>query len=114
MISHPPWEFRLEVYADGALEPAVAQRIGALLAERWPITWDVKVPTTVTMEHPARWHAVLALGGSETPAKVHRQIALKLHEIDPQDTLRYRSRWAFPQTPNEQEVFEERWDLREP
>lgn len=109
MISHPPVELRLEAYAEGALDPSLVEKISGWLKEKWPVTWDVSVPTRASFEHPARWHAVVPLPADQTPQALHRTIAARLMALDPALTLRYRTRWDFPQTPNEQEVYEERW-----
>ncbi len=109
MISHPPLELRLEIYAEPNIEAAVADRIGAALRERWPVSWDVKLPPQTNADHPARWHAIVPRAESETPQGLHREIVKLLHGIEPSGTLHFRTRWDFPQSPNEQEIFEEGW-----
>lgn len=109
MISHPPLEVRLELYSDGILDRAVVDKISALLAARWSVSWEIKVPPSPSFDHPARWHAIVPRGPNETPQALHQRIVADLAGVDPTHAFRFRTRWDFVQSPNEQEVFEERW-----
>jgi hypothetical protein len=109
MISHPPVEARLELYADRVLDQATLDRITAFLFGKWPVQWDVHVPSKVSFDHPARWHAIVPRTEAETPALLHQKIVAELVAMDPERAFHYRTRWAFIQTPNEQEIFEESW-----
>lgn len=109
MPESAPVEFRLELYSDGVLDAAITSKISAKLVERWPVTWDVKVPPRPSFEHPARWHAIVVLPAGETPQSFHRKIEADVLAIDPSGGLRLRTRWDFPQSPNEQEIYELRW-----
>ena len=103
-------ELRLEVYADGALPPALVERIGAVLAQRWPETWDVKVPARPTREHPAEWRAVVPLPAGATAESLHATIEADVLALDPARSLHFRTRWSFQESPNHQEVYEVRWE----
>jgi hypothetical protein len=107
--SEPPIELRVEVYTDSGLSPTLAERIGALLTKRWPVEWDVTVPTEVNFEHPAEWRAIVPFPDGTTTEKMHRELAAELLALDPAHSLRFRTRWDFPQEPNHQEVYEEHW-----
>ena len=109
MAGRPPWELRLEIYADPTWDPALREKISAMLSQRWPVTWDVKVPPRPSLDHPARWHAVVLLTEGETPEGAHGQLVRGLAALDPGHGLRFRTRWDYPQSPNEQEIYEERW-----
>lgn len=109
MISHPPLELRLELYSDSILDRALVDRISSLLSGRWPVSWDVKVPPRPSQDHPARWHAVVPRAEAETAQGLHQRLAGELLALDPSNSLRFRTRWNFLQTPNEQEIFEVRW-----
>jgi hypothetical protein len=110
MASDSPFEVRVEVYADGEFSPAIVEKIGALLARRWPVEWDVNVPTRVNFEHPAEWRGVILLPDGTTPEMAHRQVAADLLALDPGHPLHFRTRWDFPQAPDQREVYEEHWN----
>jgi hypothetical protein len=99
----------LELYVDGDLPSALADRVGAALARRWPDEWDVKVPPHPSREHPAEWRAVVPLPDGTTPESLHRQITADIRGLDESSTVHFRTRWAFQESPNHQEVYEERW-----
>ena len=103
-------EFRLELYTDTALPDGLASRISAMLAQRWPEAWDVKVPPQPSRGHPAEWHAVVPVPEGTMPESLHRQLANELLALDTSHSLRFRTRWSFPESPDHQEVYEERWD----
>ena len=109
MPSNSPLELRVEVYAEGELPAALAERIGATLARRWPVQWDVSLPAHVSFEHPAEWRAVVPYPAGSTPEAVHHQLAADLLALDPAHPLRFRTRWDYPQEPNHQEVYEQHW-----
>ena len=105
----PPLEMRLELYSDGSLEATVSQAISDLLAKRWPVTWDVHIPPQPSFESPARWHAVVPPMEGETAQLLHEKVSAEVLGLDPTHTLHFRTRWDYPQTPNEQEIYEVRW-----
>jgi hypothetical protein len=112
VASDSPLELRVEVYTDGELPSSVTERIGALLAQRWPVEWDVTIPPHTNFEHPAEWRAIVPYPEGTTPEILHRQLAADLLAIDPARPLRFRTRWDYPQEPNHQEVYEEHWRPR--
>lgn len=112
MPSDSPLELRVEVYADGGLSPAIAEKIGALLVRRWEVEWDINIPAQVSFEHPAEWRAIVPSPGETTPESLHHQLAVELLALDPVHPLHFRTRWDFPQEPNHQEVYEEHWRPR--
>lgn len=101
---------RLELYSDGDLSPSLADRITAVLSQRWPGAWDVKVPSRPSLEHPAEWRSVVPLPEGATAETLHQQMEAGLLPLDPSGALHFRSRWAFQESPNHQEVYEVRWD----
>ncbi|HLY77106.1 MAG TPA: hypothetical protein VKT21_04405 [Thermoplasmata archaeon] len=109
MWSDSPLELRVEVYCDGELPATLAEKIGAVLAQRWPVAWDAEVPAHVSFEHPAEWRAVVPFVEGTTPQSLHRQLAAEFLAMDPSRSLHFRTRWDFQQSPNHQEVYEERW-----
>lgn len=109
MAAVAPLELRVEVYTEGDLSPALAERIGSLLAQRWPVEWDVNIPMHVNFEHPAEWRAIVPPLGGASPEGLHHQLATDLLALDPAHPLRFRTRWDFPQEPNHQEVYEQHW-----
>ncbi|MFZ0830078.1 MAG: hypothetical protein WCB18_02175 [Thermoplasmata archaeon] len=109
MWSDSPLELRVEAYVDGELPAPLAEKIGAVLAHRWPVSWDVDIPPHASFEHPAEWRAVVPFVEGTTPESLHRQLATELLALDPAHSLHLRTRWDFPQAPNHQEVYEERW-----
>ncbi len=104
-----PLELRVEVYSDGDLPSGLAARIGEVLARRWPGAWDVTLPTHPSRDEPAEWRAVVGLTARETPEELHRALAGELLALDPTHPLHLRTRWASQESPNHQEVYEERW-----
>ncbi len=109
MSSNPAIEARLELYVDGAFPDLLANRISAVLSQRWPEVWDVKVPPRPTLEHPAEWRAVVPLLEGTTAEILHRQMAAAVLALDASHSFHLRTRWSFQQSPNHQEVYEERW-----
>ncbi|MGC2290077.1 MAG: hypothetical protein WA688_09535 [Thermoplasmata archaeon] len=109
MWSDSPLELRVEIYSDGELTAALSEKIGAVLALRWPVAWDVNVPTHPSFEHPAEWQAVVPFIEGSTPETLHQKIVADLLALDPNHSLHFRTRWDFQQSPNHQEVYEERW-----
>lgn len=105
----PPLEVRLEIYVDGPLDPDLAKKITGVLSEKWPVTWDIKIPPRTSLEHPARWHAVVPCDEGQTPEGLHRELAQKVGALDPARRLRFRTRWDLPESPNEQEIYEVGW-----
>jgi hypothetical protein len=105
-------ELRVEVYSDVGVTPTLAERIGAVLTKRWPVEWDVNVPPNVDFEHPAEWRAIVPFPDGSTPEILHRQVASDLLALDPSRSLRFRTRWDYPQEPNHQEIYEEHWKPR--
>jgi hypothetical protein len=110
MAGNPALEVRLELYVDGNFPEGLAPRISALLSQRWPEVWDVKVPVQPSLDHPAEWHAVVPLLEGTTAETLHRQLAKEVLALDATHSFHLRTRWAFQQTPNHQEVYEERWE----
>ncbi len=102
-------EVRLEIYSDGELPASLADRISALLSQRWPEAWDVKVPPRPSREHPAEWRAVVPLPEGATPETLHRQLESDVLALDPSHSLHLRTRWAFQESPDHQEIYEMRW-----
>ncbi len=109
MADGPTLELRLEVYPTTEFSLAFAAGVTALLSTRWPERWDVKIPARPTAERPAEWRATVSLPEGATPETLHRQLEADLDGLDPQHQIRFRTRWAFAQTPNHQEVYEVRW-----
>ena len=109
MASPLAMEVRVELYRDGGLPAAMQGQISATLAQRWPETWDVKVPPTPSFEHPAEWRSVVPLPDGTTPEQLHREIASRILGLDPVGGIHLRTRWAFQESPNHQEIYEERW-----
>jgi hypothetical protein len=109
-MAAPVLEVRLEVYSGGALPASTVEGIGAILARRWPEAWDVKVPAETTLEHPAEWHAIVPLPEGETPESLHGRIESEVLTLDPARSLHFRTRWAYQESPNHQEVYEVRWE----
>jgi hypothetical protein len=109
MAAGSAMEMRLELYADGSFPPSLADQITKLLAQWWPETWDVKVPERPSLQHPAEWRAVVPLPDGATPESVHLRVEAGLSGLDPSGSLHYRTRWAFQEAPNHQEVYEVRW-----
>ncbi|HTW39428.1 MAG TPA: hypothetical protein VMF04_01005 [Thermoplasmata archaeon] len=107
-------ELRLEAYGDGGLAPPLESGITALLERWWPEMWDVKRPPTPSREHPAEWHATIPLPEGETPESIHGRIESEVLALDPSRSIRFRTRWSFPESPNHQEVYEVRWDPDRP
>ncbi len=105
----PPLELRVEVYTEGNFPVTLAERIGALPSQRWPVEWDVNLPPHVSFDHPAEWHAVVLLPEGVTPETAHREIARDFLALDPTHSLHFRTRWDFPQAPDQREVYEEHW-----
>jgi hypothetical protein len=112
VAGNPALEFRLELYADAGFPDGLASRISALLLQRWPEAWDVKVPAKPTLEHPAEWHAIVPLLEGTTAESLHRQLADEILALDHTGSIHFRTRWAFQETPNHQEVYEQRWNLK--
>lgn len=104
-----PMEVRVEVYGDGDLVELVTSRITALLARRWPVVWDVKLPPHASFNHPAEWRAVVPIPEGTTPEALHRVVAREMLEENASVPLHFRTRWASQVTPDHQEVYEERW-----
>ena len=102
-------EVRVEVYCDGDLPSALSEGIGRMLAERWPAAWDVKVPPRPSRAHPAEWRAVVPISSGASPESLHRQLVDRLLALDPAHSLHLRTRWASQESPDHQEVYEERW-----
>jgi hypothetical protein len=109
VYSEPPLELRVEVYVEGGLSPTLAEQIGSILTKRWPVEWDVDVPSSVSFDHPAEWHAVVPYPEGTTPEKLHHELATEFLALDPGHPLHFRTRWDFPQEPNHQEIFEQHW-----
>ncbi len=110
MAGNPALEVRVELYVDGGLPPGLATRISTLLSQRWPDVWDVKVPARPSVDHPAEWQAVVPLLEGTTAETLHRQLAKEILALDTTHSFHLRTRWSFQQTPNHQEVYEERWE----
>jgi hypothetical protein len=104
-------EVRVEVYGEGSFPEGLAERITAVLTQLWAVAWDVKVPPRPSLDHPAEWRAVVPLPGAATPETLHPQVAAAVLALDPSGSLRLRTRWAFQESPNHQEVYEVRWGL---
>lgn len=109
MPSNQAIEVRLELYLDGDLPGVLADRISAVLSQRWPEAWDVKVPPRPSFDHPAEWRAVVPLLEGTTAETLHREMAASVLALDASHSLHLRTRWSFQQSPNQQEVYEERW-----
>jgi hypothetical protein len=102
-------EVRLEIYSDGEFPVPLAGSISRLLEERWPGSWDVKIPTRPTVAHPAEWRAVVPIPPDASPESLHHQLAAGVLALDPSHSLHLRTRWASQESPDHQEVYEERW-----
>jgi hypothetical protein len=109
MAGNPAIEVRLELYVDGGLPNELASRISAMLSARWPDVWDVKLPTPPSLDHPAEWRAVVPLLDGTTAESLHREMAKSLLAWDTAHSFHFRTRWSFQESPNHQEVYEERW-----
>jgi hypothetical protein len=103
-------EVRLELYVDGMLPPGLPTRISVVLSQRWPEVWDVEVPARPSFDHPAEWRAVVPLLEGTTAETLHHQLARDILALDDSHSFHFRTRWSFQQTPNHQEVYEERWE----
>jgi hypothetical protein len=110
MSSNLAIEVRLELYVDGNFPDLLASRISAVLSQRWPGAWDVKVPPKPSFDHPAEWRAVVPLLEGATAETLHRQMATDILSLESSETFHLRTRWSFQQSPNHQEVYEERWE----
>jgi hypothetical protein len=110
MADGPILELRLEAFSDGGLSRTVVDQISAMLERRWPEAWDIKVPPAPSRDHPVEWHATVPLREGETPESLHARIEADVLALDPSRSIRFRTRWAFPETPNHQEVYEVRWE----
>jgi hypothetical protein len=102
-------EVRLELYPDREFPLSFAASVTALLTQRWPERWDVKIPPHPTLEHPAEWRAVVPLPEGATPESLHQQIEAEVLALDPARQMHFRTRWSFVESPNHQEVYEVRW-----
>lgn len=102
-------EVRLEIYSDGDLSAALVSDISAVLSKRWPGAWDVKIPPHPSFHHPAEWRAVVPFSEGKTAEALHRQMAADVLGFDASNSLHLRTHWAFQESPNHQEVYEERW-----
>jgi hypothetical protein len=109
MSSNLAIEVRLELYVDGGFPDMLANRISAVLSQRWPDVWDVKVPPRPSFDHPVEWRAVVPLLEGATAETLHRQMAADILALDVSHSFHLRTRWSFQQSPNHQEVYEERW-----
>jgi hypothetical protein len=110
MSGNPALEVRLELYVDGGVPDELANRISAMLSLRWPDVWDVKVPPRPSFDHPAEWRAVVPLVEGTTAETLHREMARDILALDTSHSFHFRTRWSFQQSPNHQEVYEERWN----
>jgi hypothetical protein len=110
MAGNPALEFRLELYVETGLPEGLASKISAMLSQRWPEEWDVKIPAQPSFNHPAEWRAVVPLPSGSTAETLHRQLAGDIFALDPSHSFHFRTRWSFQETPNNQEVYEERWE----
>ncbi|MDE1819771.1 MAG: hypothetical protein KGJ23_02125 [Euryarchaeota archaeon] len=111
VIAEAPVEIRLELFTNGPLTRTTVEQISGMLSRRWPVTWDAKVPSSTSRDHPARWHATIPPAASGATELLHREIRDELRSIDPAGTFKFRTRWNFPQSPNDQEIYEERWKM---
>jgi hypothetical protein len=103
-------EVRVEVYSDpGPLAP-LGERISVALAQLWDVTWDVKIPPPPSRDHAAEWRGVVPLPDGATPETLHSRVEAVVLALDPNKSLHLRTRWAFQESPNHQEVYEVRWD----
>lgn len=109
MSSNLAIEVRLELYVDGGLPGELANRISAVLSQRWPEVWDVKVSPRPSLAHPAEWRAVVPLPEGATAEALHRQMAGEILALDSAHSFHLRTRWSFQQSPDHQEIYEERW-----
>jgi hypothetical protein len=109
MAGNSALEFRLELYTDAGLPEELASRISKVLSQRWPEAWDIKLPAQPSPNHPAEWHAVVPLSQGLTAESLHRELAKEILALDPSHSFHFRTRWAFQETPDHQEVYEERW-----
>lgn len=112
MRSGSPLELRVEVYSVGEFPAALVEKIGVLLSQRWPVEWDINVPQRVNFEHPAEWRGVVPISEGSSPEMLHRQLAADLLALDPSHSLHFRTRWDFPQMPDQREIYEEHWKPR--
>lgn len=109
MAGNPALEVRLEIYVDGGLPEGLAAKISAMLSQRWPDVWDVKVPARPSLDHPAEWRAVVPLNEGATAETLHRDLATDLLALDDSHSFHFRTRWSFQESPNHMEVYEVRW-----
>lgn len=109
MAGNSALEVRVELFADGALPADLATKIGAFLSERWPVTWDVVMPPHPNLDHPAEWRGVIPVAEGATAESLHREIALKILALDASRSLHLRTRWSPQESPDQREVYEERW-----
>lgn len=102
-------EVRLEVYSDGEFSSELARQLSEVLSERWPETWDVKLPARPSREHPAEWRAVVPLPEGATAEKLHQLVAAAVLSAPGSGSLHFRTRWSFPESPDHQEIYEVAW-----
>ena len=102
-------EVRLEVYSDGDFSAETARQLTEALAGRWPETWDVKVPARPSRGHPAEWRAVVPLPDGATAEKLHQLLAAVVLALPGSDSLHFRTRWSFQESPDHQEIYEVAW-----
>jgi len=114
MATNAAVEVRVELYVDGGLSEGVSTGITALLSQRWPDVWDVKIPARPSLDHPAEWHAVVPLLEGTTQESLHALLAKEILALDTSHSFHLRTRWSFQETPNHQEVYEEGWGSRRP
>jgi hypothetical protein len=107
-------EVRLEAHSTGELPGTLATAIGGALATRWPTAWDVKIPTHPSFDHPAEWRAVIPFTEGSSPTALHAEVAAIVFALDPARSIRFRTRWSFQESPNHQEIYEERWSPKGP
>jgi hypothetical protein len=103
------YELRVELYTDGPLPVELSSRISEYLAKRWPVAWDVKVPSDANAERPAEWRAVVPAAQGLPPERQHRQIVPEILAFDPSLPLHVRTRWSNPEFPDNEDIFEESW-----
>jgi hypothetical protein len=109
MQSSSTAEVRLEIYADGELSPELVSGISAALSQRWPVEWDVKIPPKPSPTHPAEWRSVVPIPDGQSFELMHQGVADSVRQLDASHLLHFRTRWAHQETPDHQEVYEERW-----
>ena len=102
----------MEIYLEGDFAEGLSGRISATLSRRWAGTWNVKVPPRPSIQHPAERRVVVPLLEGTTAETLHHQMAADVLALEASHSFHFRTRWSFQESPNHQEVYEERGSPR--